>query len=220
MANRGRPRSFDRSIALERAMQLFWERGYEAVSLADLTDTLGLNKPSIYAAFGSKEALFREAVALYVATEGNATPLAMRDELTTARTAVEAMLRNNARAYTAPGKPRGCMVVHAASIGSVEARAVREFLGEIRQQTQQLIVKRLQRGVREGDVAAAADPLRIARFYGAVLGGLSLQARDQAPLTTLTTIIDDAMAAWDVVTRERPAPSTASGRRRAKTSKS
>src|SRR5687768_16620781 len=102
MAKPGRPRSFDRDAALRRAMVLFWERGYEAVSLAELTEQLGINKPSLYAAFGCKEALFREAIELYSSTEGKHTEQALHEQ-PSARAAIESMLRNNARSYTTAG---------------------------------------------------------------------------------------------------------------------
>lgn len=198
MPSPGRPRSFDRDIALKRVMELFWERGYEAVSLADIAAELGLTKPSIYAAYGSKDALFREAIELYTQTEGGATRRALAEQ-PTARAAVEAMLRNNARSYTTPGKPRGCMVVLAASVGSSENAEVRAFLSSIRKQSRDQLVKRVQRGIREGDVAKGADAQRIATFYYTLLTGLAVQARDGVSVQVMNAAIDDAMAMWDVV---------------------
>lgn len=205
----GRPRSFDRDVALKRAMELFWERGYEAVSLADLTDQLGINKPSLYAAFGCKEALFREAIQLYNATEGQHTEQALRDS-PSAREAIEAMMRNNARGYIAPGRPRGCMVVLAASVGSSESAEVREFLSSIRRQGRSMVQKRVQRGIAEGDVNKAADAERVAAFYFTVLQGLSVLARDGASAQVMNQVIDGSLAAWDAVTAApEPAPKRA-----------
>jgi AcrR family transcriptional regulator len=194
----GRPRSFDRDVALKRVMEMFWERGYEAVSLADVAAELGLSKPSIYAAFTSKEALFREAIELYTRTEGSATTQALAKE-PTARAAIEAMLRHNARNYTTPGRPRGCMVVLAASVGSSENAEVRAFLAGIRKQSREQLVKRVQRGIRDGDVPRGADAQRIALFYTTLLTGLSVQARDGVSAHAMNAAIDDAMAMWDVV---------------------
>lgn len=202
MAPAGRPRSFDRDVALRRVMEMFWERGYEAVSLADVAAELGLTKPSIYAAFESKEALFREAIELYTRSEGSATMQALANE-PTARAAIEAVLRNNARTYTAPGKPRGCMVVLAASVGSSENAEVRSFLAAIRKQSREQLAKRVQRGIRDGDVAKGADAQRVALFYGTLLTGLSVQARDGVSAQAMNAAIDDAMAMWDVVAAPR-----------------
>lgn len=202
MSKLGRPRSFDRDAALRRAMELFWEHGYEAVSLSDLTAELGINKPSLYAAFGCKEALFREAIELYTKTGGTQTERALR-EASSAREAIEGMLRGNAREYVAPGQPRGCMVVLAASVGSSENAEIRAFLTGIRSQSQQALQARVQRGIDEGDVPCGADAARVAAFYMTVLQGLSVQARDGASHLALNDVIDGAMAAWPMVTGAR-----------------
>ena len=204
MAERGRPRAFDRDEALRRAMETFWRRGYAGASVSDLAEVMGINKPSLYAAFGSKEALFREAVALYDAVEGEAASRALAEE-PTARRAVEAMLRCYAEAYTSPGKPPGCMIVLAATLGGPENDEVCAHLSALRRSGQSMLRKRLERGVAEGDVSRAADVAAMAAFYSAVLEGLSIQARDGASRKTLNAVIDCAMAAWPALTRRRRA---------------
>ncbi|MEU2252108.1 TetR/AcrR family transcriptional regulator [Nocardia xishanensis] len=195
MAERGRPRAFDRSIALRRAMEVFWEHGYEGASMSDLTAAMGINSPSLYAAFGGKEALFREAIELYGRTDGGYTERALREE-PTARAAVEAMLRDNAAAYTVEDKPHGCMVVLAGATYTTRNTGVRDFLVEKRRETTGDIHARLLRGVAEGDLPAQTDTAALAAFYTTVLYGLSIQARDGAALDELTRSIDCAMAAW------------------------
>lgn len=202
MAERGRPRGFDRAEALRRAMEVFWERGYEGASLSDLTAAMGINRPSLYAAFGCKEALFREAVALYDATEGAATERAMRDA-PTARAAVEAMLRGNAGAYACPEKPPGCMIVLAATLGAPENEEVRDHLAMWRRQGQIALQRRLERAVAEGEVPSGIDTGRLAAFYTTVLQGLSIQARDGASCGALSAIVDCAMASWDELVRQK-----------------
>ncbi|WP_280363201.1 TetR/AcrR family transcriptional regulator [Nocardia wallacei] len=195
MAERGRPRAFDRAQALRRAMEVFWEHGYEGASMSDLTSAMGINSPSLYAAFGSKERLFRESVGLYGTSEGGYTARALRAE-PTARAAVEAMLRDNARAYVDGTTPRGCMVVLAGSAYTTRNTAIRDFLTEKRRATGEDIRRRLDRGVTEGDLPADTDTAELAAFYATVLFGLSVQARDGADLSQLNRAIDRALAAW------------------------
>ena len=127
MAERGRPRSFDRAAALHRAMEVFWARGYDGASMADLTAAMGINSPSLYAAFGCKEALFREALELYETGEGGSASRSLQ-EAPTARAGIEAMLRENAVAYTAPDRPPGCMIVLASAVGIPASPEVRDYL--------------------------------------------------------------------------------------------
>ncbi|MEV6253031.1 TetR/AcrR family transcriptional regulator [Nocardia sp. NPDC051929] len=195
MAERGRPRAFDRAEALRRAMEVFWEHGYEGASMNDLTAAMGINSPSLYAAFGGKEALFRAAVDLYGHTDGGYTARALREE-PTARAAIEAMLRDNAVAYTEENKPHGCMVVLAGSTYTTRNTGIRDFLIDKRRATTEDIRRRLERGVTEGDLPPGTDSAALAAFYTTVLYGLSIHARDGAALPELTASIDCAMAAW------------------------
>jgi AcrR family transcriptional regulator len=196
MAGRGRPRAFDRTAALRRAMELFWERGYEGASLSDLTAAMGIHPPSLYAAFDCKEELFKEAVAYYNATTG-AAPQRALGQAPTARAAIEAVLRHNARVYVEPGHPSGCMVTLAATGGPIENEQVRRFLAACRRSDLDELRQRIERGVAEGDVPPDTDCAMLARFVAAVMHGMSLQARDGADQFALEQVADCAMAAWD-----------------------
>jgi AcrR family transcriptional regulator len=195
---RGRPREFDRDQALRKAMEVFWERGFEGTSLSDLTRAMGIERPSLYLAFGCKEALFREAIDLYNRTE-NPAAQRMLETAATTREAISAMLHNYASNYTQPGKPPGCMIVLAALLGTPRNKKVRDHLASHRRQSHEALRQRIEAGKRAGDVPANADAGMIAGFYSTLLEGLSIKARDGASRKTLTAIIDGAMASWDVL---------------------
>lgn len=202
-AVRGRPRSFDRAAALDRAMRVFWQRGYEGTSLSDLTAAMGINAPSLYAAFGAKEALFTEAVDLYQSIEGAASERAL-EGAPTARAGFAALLRYHAAHYVAPDRPPGCMVILSGIVGGPENRAVREMLTRRRNEGMAGMEARIRRGMREGDVPKGADAAAMAAFYAAILQGMSVQARDGAGPAALGAIADGAMAAWDGLTAVKP----------------
>jgi AcrR family transcriptional regulator len=198
MAERGRPRGFDRDEALRRAMEAFWEHGYEGTSVGDLCTAMGIRPPSLYAAFGCKEALFREAVALYEGMEGEPPLRALRDA-PTAREGVEAMLRANVRSYTAAGRPTGCMIVLAATTYTPTTAGIRDFLAEERRSATAAVRERLARGQAEGDVPPGADTGALAAYVMSVQYGLSLQARDGAGRAELNTVVDCLVAGWDAL---------------------
>ena len=198
MATRGRPRTFDPDTALRKALDVFWERGYEGTSLNDLAQAMGIASASIYACFGSKEDLFRKVMALYGTTSGEPPRRALREQ-PTARAAIHAMLRATADEITRPDTPHYCMLILAAPTGAVENHTVREFLAGIRRDMFTENRDRLARGVADGDLTASADLDAIARYYTTVVQGLSIQARDGASRADLEAVIACAMAAWDTL---------------------
>jgi AcrR family transcriptional regulator len=200
MAARGRPRSFDRAHALSRAMEVFWKHGYEGASITDLTTAMGINSPSLYAAFGCKEALFREAVAYYNETEGVDAAKALR-ELPTAKEAIAGFLRHNVIAYTEPDKPSGCMIVLTATTYTEQSQAVHAHLADWRIATEHDFRKRIEKGIADGDVPGGADAATIAAFYSAVNQGMAIQARDGADRSKLSHVAEAAIAAWDGLVR-------------------
>ncbi len=185
----GRPREFDRDEALARARDEFWSRGYEGTSMANLVSALGIASARIYAAFGSKEDLFREAVGLYEAGEGGFAKRALEQE-PTARQAIQRMLHEAVETYTRPGRPHGCMVVSAAINSTVENDQVRDWLSKRRKLQTGLIVDRLKRAVSEGELAPGADPQLLGDYLTAVMHGLSIQARDGVPKKRLFALCE------------------------------
>jgi AcrR family transcriptional regulator len=185
-------------MALRKALDVFWERGYEGTSLNDLAQAMGIASASIYACFGSKEDLFRKVMALYGTTSGEPPRRALREQ-PTARAAIHAMLRATADEITRPDTPHYCMLILAAPTGAVENHTVREFLAGIRRDMFTENRDRLARGVADGDLTASADLDAIARYYTTVVQGLSIQARDGASRADLEAVITCAMAAWDTL---------------------
>lgn len=195
----GRPREFDRDAALAKARDAFWSRGYEGVSMADLVETLGLASARIYAAFGSKERLFQEAVALYDEGEGGFATRALAEEPTAAR-AIERSLREAVETYTRKGRPQGCMVVSAATNCAAENDNVREFLADYRRRRTASLVERLERAVAEGELRPDTDAQALGDYYATVLHGLSVQARDGVSRKRLLATIPTAMLAMQSAT--------------------
>lgn len=197
MARRGRPRSFDRKEALRAAMDVFWSVGYEGATLTDLQEAMGgITAPSFYAAFGSKEALFREAVELYSSTLGAPMMEAIERE-PKARAAIQALLDGAVKAFRKPGKPRGCMLVLAAMNSAPANRGVQEYLRGLRARRQKAIEHRLRRGVKEAELPPGTDAGALAAFFTTVIDGLAIQARDGASLKDLQFAVRCAMAVWD-----------------------
>ncbi|WP_374775751.1 TetR/AcrR family transcriptional regulator [Streptomyces sp. NBC_01310] len=190
---RGRPRSFDRDAALDKAMTAFWERGYEATSISDLTASLGIGAPSLYAAFGDKRTLFEEVVAVYAGRYGDFAGVALAEE-PTARAAVERVLREAAEIYTDPAHPRGCMVLSAAI--NTTSDEVAQALRERRNASLEMFESRIRADVATGELPADTDARALARYAGAVVAGMSQQARDGASREELEAVAERALLAW------------------------
>ena len=195
MAARGRPRAFDRDQALRRALEVFWEHGYEASSMSMLTTAMGINSPSLYAAFGCKEALYREAIDLYRRTAGRHTHRALAEE-PTARDAIEAILRTNITEYCRPEHPHGCLVALSDPVDP----DLRAHLRSLRGNTRAAIQDRLAAAATTGELPPGTDTAALAAFYATTLHGLSIQARDGVPRADLDAAADAAMSVWPTVT--------------------
>ena len=180
-------------------MEVFWALSYEGATLEKLQEAMGgISPPSFYAAFGSKESLFREAVELYSRTLGVPMMKAL-EEGPSARASVDALLHAAVESFCKPGLPRGCFLVFGA-INSVPAnKAVQDYVRSLRVRRQKLIQQRLQRGVAEGELPAGLDVVALAAFYTTVVDGLAIQARDGVPRKALNFAVHCAMAAWDPV---------------------
>ena len=192
---RGRPRAFDRARALDQALTLFWRNGYEGTSLADLTAALGITPPSLYAAFGSKDALYREALDLYLATRSARVKQAL-EGAGPARAALEAALRLAADIFAGADGPRGCPVASGVLRCGPDHHGLAEHTARLRRMMSDTIALRLERARADGELAAGTDTAALAAFYASVIQGMSVQAIDGSSPAALGDIVGFAMAAW------------------------
>ncbi|GAB5336196.1 TetR/AcrR family transcriptional regulator [Pseudomonas fluorescens] len=200
MAQMGRPRNFDRDHAVEQALHLFWEHGYDATSLAQLKAGLGggISAPSFYAAFGSKEALFDECVQRYLATYAQVTECLWDDTLPP-REAIETALRQSTRMQCEDGHPKGCMVaLGVMSAPSPENARVAEALTQSRARTRAGIVACVERAIRAGQLPDTLDAPVMATVFDSFLQGVSILARDDVAHATLDAAITQLMQTWEI----------------------
>jgi AcrR family transcriptional regulator len=190
----GRPRAFDRDEALDKALEVFWRQGYEASSIADLTRAMGINPPSLYAAFGNKESLFRQALDRYVETRGVYLREAMARP--TARAAVETLMREGIARATDPDHPYPCMLVTGALACSEAAADVREEVAKRRGMLENTLRERFERGRAEGDLPDTADPAALASYVATICHGMSVQVAGGATREQLHQVVDLVLKAF------------------------
>lgn len=190
----GRPRSFDRDKALERAVDVFWKHGYDASSIAMLCQAMGVTTPSLYSAFGDKRALFMEALDRYLQTYGAFTSDALAEE-PTAHQAITRLLREAAAAYTRPEHPPGCLLITAATNCAPQSADVQDHLRDLRNAGAEALERKISNDVRTGELPADTDTRALASFYEATLQGMSARARDGAARADLDDIASTALHA-------------------------
>jgi AcrR family transcriptional regulator len=191
---RGRPRVFDMDEALEKALKIFWARGYEGASMAELTETLGINKPSLYAAFGNKEELFRKALARY--TSGPAAFVSNVTKEPTARKVAESFLVKAAEFLTDSQHPKGCMIVQGALSSSESAALIRNVLIKFRSSYENQLAERFVKAKIDGDLSSDANPKDLAKYLATLHQGMSVQATSGATKDELLEIANIALKAW------------------------
>jgi AcrR family transcriptional regulator len=190
----GRPRAFDMDTALDRALQVFWRKGYEGTSLSDLTKAMGINRPSLYAAFGNKEALFRKALDRYV--EGPAAYTRTALDEPTARAVVERLLRGVVGLLTNPRHPPGCLAVQGALACGDAADSIRRELISRRMAGEAALRQRFERAIADGDLPFDADPADLARYVVTITQGMAVQAAGGASREELRRVVEMALRAW------------------------
>jgi AcrR family transcriptional regulator len=193
-AKSGRPRTFDADAALEKAMVVFWEQGYEGASLTDLTEAMGIARKSMYAAFGNKEELFRKVLQRYL--EGPASYILEALQASTAREVAEEYLSGAVRASTWPGYPTGCLGVQGALATGATGQIARDTLVEWRATVRAHLRHRFQRAVDDGDLPADADPEHLARYVTTIGHGLTVEAAGDGTREDLRRVAVAALRHW------------------------
>ncbi|GES49841.1 MULTISPECIES: TetR/AcrR family transcriptional regulator [Rhizobium] len=189
---RGRPPAFDRETVLAAARDTFWKHGYDGSSIADLTAAMGITPQSLYAAFGSKAELYRETLDQYRRMPRPEPGNPFQDKVNTV-TAFERFLTNSAKIFTAPEHPKGCMISTAVLNCAEENEPIAHHVASMRLQTLDIFTARIERGIAEGDMRPDADARSLARFLGAIVQGMSVQARDGATTDELLALLSHAL---------------------------
>jgi AcrR family transcriptional regulator len=192
-STRGRPRSFDRNAALDKAVRLFWRQGYEATTVRDLTDELGIGAPSLYSAFGDKQRLFLEALTVYDEQYGDFIDRALAEE-PTARLAAARVLTEGPERYTRPGLPTGCLIA-SGDAGTTNAE-VCEQLAKLRARKVAAFTRKIRADMNAGRLPADTDAAALGRYTMAMVTGIAHSARDGVPRAQLRRVAALALRAW------------------------
>ena len=190
---RGRPRAFDRDEVLDRAITTFWARGYSGASVDNLTDSMGINRSSLYATFGSKHDLFLEVIDRYASTFGRLPFSAFKSNLD-ARSAVAAFLEVSIRCATSKGKPRGCLIANVATFEAEKDTQVREKVSGMFADTDRAISDYFRAAEDEGRLSHEHDPQALARMVVSVTHSIATRARAGASRKELSVLADDFLA--------------------------
>jgi AcrR family transcriptional regulator len=193
-APRGRPREFSTDDALTAALRVFWSKGYEGASMTDLTEAMGITRPSLYAAFGNKESLFRQALDLYEREKLAYVSAAL--EAPTARGVAERLLRGALELQISGEDPRGCLGVISSVACGTEAEGIKAEVLKRRQSSDAALRARMRRAKEEGDFPPHVDPDAMVSYLGAVLQGLSVQGGADATPEALRNVVNTTLALW------------------------
>lgn len=192
---RGRPRAFDRDTALRKALDLFWKQGYEGTSIADLTAAIGITAPSLYATFKSKERLYGEVLDYYRTQSGRMVTDSFSDGVN-AYQGLRHLLEQSAQDFANPQTPAGCLIACAILTSAPENQGARDLARQKRDDSIAMLAKIFTTAQQRGELPDDSDCWGLARFYGAVLQGMSVQAMDGASHGDLARLVSAALLAW------------------------
>lgn len=194
LPSKGRPREFCTDAALAAALRVFWSKGYEGASLADLTEAMGITRPSLYAAFGNKEALFHKALDLYESEKLEYTRVALRQP--TARGVAEHFMRGALKMQTSSCDPKGCLGVISSVACGAEAESIKADVIARRASSQAALIERFEQAKRDGDLPAQIDVLGLTSYLFALLQGMAVQAGSGASRIDLERLVETSLAVW------------------------
>jgi AcrR family transcriptional regulator len=193
---RGRPRNFDKTEALDTALKLFWKHGYEGTSMTMLTEAIGVNVASLYAAFGNKESLFVQSVERYSELNGDLYHESLKKK--TARDVARSILEGEVELVTRRGTPDGCLMIQGALATSPDAEQIRKMMAQMRAMAEQWMAERFQLAVDEGDLPSEVDPAALACYLMTINSGLAVQAKSGVSKKRLLRVVEIAMRSWPV----------------------
>jgi len=191
---RGRPRNFDKAEALDIALKLFWQHGYEGTSVAMLAEAIGVNVPSLYAAFGNKESLFLRCIERYGELNGKMYHESFKKK--TAREVARSILEGEVELVTRRGTPDGCLMVQGALATSPESESIRKLMAGMRGMAEKWMVERFRHAIDDGDLPSDADPAALACYLMSLNSGLAVQAKSGVGKKQLLKVVDIAMRSW------------------------
>ncbi|WP_019831923.1 TetR/AcrR family transcriptional regulator [Sphingomonas sp. PR090111-T3T-6A] len=191
---RGRPREFDAGEALAAALRVFWLRGYEGASLTELTEAMGITRPSLYACYGNKESLFRKALDLY--EQEKLAYMATALDAPTAREVAERLLRGALAMQMNNNDPKGCLGVISSVACGAEAESIKAEVIARRASSEAALIQRFERARDEGELPDHIEPAALARYLSAVIQGMTVQASGGVSCADLGKLVDTAMMVW------------------------
>jgi AcrR family transcriptional regulator len=210
----GRPRAFNPAVALEKALQVFWRRGYAGASLSELTAAMGITRPSLYAAFGNKEELFHKALDLYMGGPANGSSEALQE--TTARAVVEHLLNRLVALLSDPHHPAGCLLVKGGLSSAKADDSIRDEMSKRRLAGENALRERFERAKAEGDLPANSDPAGLAFYVTTITQGMTVQAVNGTDENELRRLVEMVLQTWPSLVESsdlRVFDSTAGGER-------
>lgn len=199
MKKAGRPLSFNRQKALEKAMLTFWQSGYETTSITDLTTAMGITAPSLYTAFGDKKKLFIEAVNLYAFGDGDSEDFIVNAE--TSYDAAQMLLKTSLLIFTDEKTPAGCLMTSSTATGSNASLEVRQYVSSIRANMREALSKRIERDITEKKLPDTVNATALSNYIFAVIQGMSILVRDAVSKFELQQVADIAMKSWPSSTK-------------------